>query len=191
MRPTDEALIAQNQPITIDKNWTLFLDRDGVINRRIVGDYIKRVEELELLPGVLDFLSAVQSDFQHIVVVTNQQGIGKGIMSHEDLHLVHQHLTEQVNAHGGQIDAIYYAPQLSAENHPDRKPGPGMAMQAKEQFPAIDFSRSIMVGDSPSDIEFGRRLGMKTAFVLTNEVASRPEADLYLDQLAALKEYLR
>lgn len=176
--------------LTIDREFTLFLDRDGVINKRLVGDYVRTVEAFELLPGVLDFLSWASPIFYRIIVVTNQQGVGKQLMSALELDRVHQHFLELVDKAGGRIDGIYFAPQLKAEKHPDRKPGVGMALRAKADHPKIDFSKSIMVGDSPSDIEFGRRLGMKTAFVITQEVEERPVADLYLTALAALRQRL-
>lgn len=180
-----------DQPIEINQGWTLFLDRDGVINRRIIGDYVRSPEQLEILPGALETICWASAHFGRIVIVTNQQGIGKGLMSHADVERVHAHLIAQVEKHGGHIDACYYAPQLASENHPDRKPGPGMGHRAKADFPAIDFAKSIIVGDSPSDLAFGNGLGMKTAFVLTESVSERPPANLYLTHLADLSRYLR
>lgn len=153
----------------IDKTWTLFLDRDGVINKRLHGDYVKNVSEFEFLPGVLDALKIFSQVFGKIVVVTNQQGIGKGIYTAEQLHEVHTHMLQQVQAAGAHIDAVYFAPNLASENSRLRKPGIGMALQAKAQFPEIDFSRSLMIGDSVSDLEFGRAAGMLTMFVYHDE----------------------
>jgi histidinol-phosphate phosphatase family protein len=176
--------------LTIDREFTLFLDRDGVINKRLVGDYVRTTEAFELLPGVLDFLSWASPIFYRIIVVTNQQGIGKKLMTIRELDLIHQHFLELVAKAGGRIDDIYFAPQLKAEKHPDRKPGSGMALRAKADHPMINFSKSIMVGDSPSDLAFGHGIGMKTAFVITPEVQERPLADLYLPSLAALRQRL-
>lgn len=179
-----------DRPIEIDKSWTLFLDRDGVINRRIVGDYVRRPEDFEILPGAMEAIKWATGKFGRIVVVTNQQGVGKGLMSARNVKDVHRFLATAVENHNGHIDGIYYAPQLKSENHPDRKPGPGMALKAQQDFPEIDFSKSIMVGDSPSDLEFGRRLGMKTIFILTEEVNARPPADVYLTTLGELERYV-
>lgn len=172
----------------IDESWTLFLDRDGVINRRLMGDYVKRLEEFEILPGVLDAIKIFSKKFGRIVVVTNQQGIGKGLMTTEDLKLVHHHFQQKVNESGGRIDAFYHAPNLAAENSELRKPNIGMAHLAKADFPEIDFSKSIMVGDSISDMEFGKSAGMKCVFI--SEEKEVEIADLCINKLADLPGYL-
>ncbi|MCX6310520.1 MAG: HAD family hydrolase [Bacteroidetes bacterium] len=154
----------------IDKSWTLFLDRDGVINVRFPGDYVKRVEEFEFLPGAKKAIAKFSSLFGRVVVVTNQQGIARGIYTHEDLKAIHDFMKGELEKEGGKIDAVYYAPQSSSENSPMRKPGIGMALQAKNDFPEIDFSKSIMVGDTKSDIEFGKAAGMKVVFVADEEI---------------------
>lgn len=153
----------------IDKTWTLFLDRDGVINKRLHYDYVKNVSEFEFLPGVLNALKTFAAVFGKIIVVTNQQGIGKGIYTNKQLNEIHVLMVEQVHAAGGRIDAVFFAPNLASENSPMRKPGIGMALQAKAQFPEIDFSRSLMIGDSVSDLEFGRTAGMFTMYVYHDE----------------------
>jgi histidinol-phosphate phosphatase family protein len=153
---------------TIDQSWTLFLDRDGVINKRIVGDYIKRTDEFFLLPNVAKAIAIANQKFGRVVVVTNQQGIGKGLMNTSNLSEVHRYCSELLHKQGAKIDAYYFAPALSSENSSLRKPNTGMALQAKQDFPEIDFNKSIMVGDSNSDIEFGENLGMVTVFVHEN-----------------------
>ena len=149
----------------IDSNWTLFLDRDGVINKRPPGDYIKKWEEFEFLPGVQDALNILSKKFTRIIVITNQQGIGKGLMTEEDLQKIHQKMKAYVTKNGGRIDAIYYCPDLAGAENNCRKPGTFMAEQAKRDFPEIDFLKSVMVGDTLSDMEFGRNTGMKTVFI--------------------------
>jgi D-glycero-D-manno-heptose 1,7-bisphosphate phosphatase len=148
-----------------DRTWTLFLDRDGVINRRIVGDYVRSIEQFEMLPGVLESLIRCANHFGRIVVVTNQQGIGKGLMSEEDLRLIHKHFIQMVHEAGGRIDAIYHCPELAKNNPECRKPEIGMFNQARKDFPEIVPKKSIMVGDSPSDMEFGRRAGIHTVAI--------------------------
>lgn len=147
----------------IDSKWTLFLDRDGVINKRIVGDYVKNYSEFEFLPGVIGALNNLARVFETIVVVTNQQGVAKGLLSIKDLDEIHQRMICQINKYGGRIDGVFSCPHLAASNPECRKPNTGMAKQAKKRFPQIDFARSVMVGDSPSDMEFGERLGMVCA----------------------------
>ena len=151
--------------LNIDKSWTLFLDRDGVINKRLENDYVKHWIEFEFLDGVFDALKFFNSLFGKIEVVTNQQGIGKRLYRVEDLELIHKNMLYEISYHGGRIDKVYFSPHLSSENHPTRKPGIGMALNAKKDFPEIDFSKSLMIGDSMSDMEFGKAAGMKTVFI--------------------------
>lgn len=143
---------------------TLFLDRDGVINKHLPDDYVKSWEEFEFLPGVLDALVLLSEIFPHIVVVTNQRGVGKGLMTENDLTSIHETMLSVIQKNGGRIDKIYYCTDLSNESF-NRKPNSGMAYQAKKDFPNIDFEKSMMVGDSDSDMEFGNRLGMKTILI--------------------------
>ncbi len=149
----------------IDKSWTLFLDRDGVINERLIGDYVKSTDEFRLLEGVAEAIKIASENFGRIVVVTNQQGIGKGLMTERNLSEIHAYCLDMIQASGGHIDRFYFAPALAAEKSPLRKPETGMALQAQQDFPEIDFERSVMIGDSDSDIAFGRRLGMKTVYI--------------------------
>lgn len=153
----------------IDKTWTLFLDRDGVINQKLEDDYVKHWVEFEFLEGVHAALKKLKDVFGTIVIVTNQQCIGKGIIRTEDLELIHQNMLYEINYLGGRIDQIYYSPYLASENHPTRKPSPGMALQAQKDRPHIDFSKSLIVGDSLSDMEFGRNAGMKTVYISTQD----------------------
>ena len=146
----------------IDKSWTLFLDRDGVINKRIFGGYVKSWDEFEFLPGVLEAISIFSIIFNRIVIVTNQQGIGKGLMNESQLNTIHKKIIESVSNSGGRIDSIYYCPDLANKENNCRKPGINMASMAKEDFPDINLIKSIIVGDSVSDIMFGKNAGMKT-----------------------------
>jgi len=147
---------------------TLFLDRDGVINRKIEGGYVTNIENFEFLPNVLEALAILAKKFEHIFIVTNQQGIGKGIFSMKDLQEIHTYMLSKIVENGGRIDKIYIAPNLKSENHNDRKPNIGMAQQAQKDYPDIDFSRAVMAGDSLSDMQFGKNAGMTTVF-LTNQ----------------------
>jgi D-glycero-D-manno-heptose 1,7-bisphosphate phosphatase len=145
--------------------WTLFLDRDGVINKRLMGDYVKSWEAFEFLPGVLEALKILPKHFDRIIIVTNQQGIGKGEMTEAALHDIHQKMLGTIEASGGRIDAIFHCPDLATEPDNCRKPSPAMAYEARQEFPQLSFDRSVVVGDTQSDIEFGKYLGMKTVFV--------------------------
>lgn len=151
--------------LNINKDWTLFLDRDGVINKKLDNDYVKHWVEFEFLDGVFDALKKLDTVFGRIVVVTNQQGIGKHLYRVEDLELIHKNMIYEITYLGGRIDKVYFSPYLDSENHPTRKPNIGMALQAKKDFPEIDFSKSIIAGDSLSDMEFGKKAGMNTIFI--------------------------
>ncbi|MCB9246014.1 MAG: HAD-IIIA family hydrolase [Flavobacteriales bacterium] len=145
--------------------WTLFLDRDGVLNRRKIDDYVRSVEEFEFLPGVLEALKDANSIFGRIVVVTNQQGVGKGLMTEQDLNRIHSFMKNEVERAGGRIDAIYTCTALAAAKDPCRKPNTGMGLQARSEFPEIEFERSLMIGDSISDLEFAQNLNMPCVYI--------------------------
>lgn len=157
----------------INPSWTLFLDRDGVINHEKHLDYIHSWDEFVFYDGVFEAMSIFAAQFNRIIVVTNQKGVGKGLTKLEDLHLIHHNMKNQIESHGGRIDAIYFCSDLD-DNSPNRKPNPGMGLQAKHEFPEINLQRSIMVGNTLSDMGFGRNLGAFTVFLPT----TRPDVDL-------------
>ncbi len=157
------------QELHIDKSWTLFLDRDGVINKKIEGGYVLSTEMFEWIEGSIEAISKLSKVFGRIIVVTNQQGIGKGLMSEYDLQTIHNFMKTEIEKHGGRVEAIYHSPYLSIENNPMRKPGIGMPLQAKVEFPEIDFQKSIMVGDSKGDMEMAEKLSMKKIFIAVNK----------------------
>ena len=143
----------------------LFLDRDGVINRRIIDGYVTRREDFVLIDGALEAIAIFARKFDHIFMVTNQQGIGKGLMTETDLADIHGWFLQQVEAAGGRIDRIYHCPALKTEHSFMRKPSIGMALQARRDFPDVVLKQSVMVGDTASDMLFGRRAGMTTVLV--------------------------
>lgn len=144
---------------------SLFLDRDGVINRRIIDGYVTRREYFILIDGVLEAISIFTRNFDHIFMVTNQQGIGKGLMTEDDLADIHGWFLKQVESTGGRIDRIYHCPALKSAHSFMRKPSIGMALQARRDFPDVVLKQSVMVGDTASDMLFGRRAGMTTVLV--------------------------
>lgn len=152
--------------IDIDKSWTLFLDRDGVINIENLGSYITKWEEFIFCDCALEALKLLNEVFGHIVVVSNQRGVGKGIMSLDALKEITTNMTNKIAEYGGRIDKAYACTATSDSDH-NRKPNTGMALQAKEDFADIDFKKSIMVGNSISDMEFGKKLNMHTVFLTT------------------------
>lgn len=169
--------------LSFTKDWALFLDRDGVISRRITDDYITRWEDFRFLDGVLEAIARLSKIFGHIIIISNQQGVGKGLMSEDDLRVIDKEMKKQVVLAGGRIDASYYSPYIASENHPDRKPGTGMGLKARADFPAIDFSRSVMIGDTASDMIFGKNLGMITALISDEDQPDIGSADFHFRSL--------
>jgi D-glycero-alpha-D-manno-heptose 1-phosphate guanylyltransferase len=166
----------------IDPNWTLFLDRDGVINQERANDYVQHWEQFIFNSGVLHTFKTLSDHFGRVFVVSNQRGVGRGIMTEAALQSIHLEMQREVAIVGGRIDKIYYCTDVDAKSF-HRKPNPGMALQAKKDFDAIDFSKSIMVGNKPSDMRFGRAAGMFTVFVTTtnpDQAYPHPDIDLLL-----------
>jgi D-glycero-D-manno-heptose 1,7-bisphosphate phosphatase len=155
----------------ITNDWTLFLDRDGVINHEKKGDYIRNWSEFKFYPESLAALPLLAQKFDKIIITTNQKGVGKSLMTVADLNLIHQNMTQYIIELGGRIDAIYFCSDVDNLSI-NRKPQPGMALQAKTAFPTINFTKSIMVGNRMSDMEFGRNAGMHTIYLAT----THPEA---------------
>jgi D-glycero-D-manno-heptose 1,7-bisphosphate phosphatase len=148
----------------IDKTWTLFLDRDGVINKKIDNDYVKDWNDFSFLYGSIEGIKILSNIFGKLIIVTNQRGVGKGLMTEEVLVSIHKRMVNEIIINGGKIDAIYYCTDES-DFSIRRKPNIGMAIDAKNDFPDIDFEKSIMVGDSLSDYMFGQHLGMKSIHI--------------------------
>lgn len=162
-------------------DWTLFLDRDGVINKRLPDTYVDSWKNFHFTHRCLEAINVFGTFFPTIVVVTNQQGIGKGLMSKEQLNEIHEQMVSSIERQGGFINKVYYCPGLRKDNPPCRKPNTGMGYQAKHDFPTINFQKSIMVGDSFSDIEFGWQLGMKTIFIEGKEEENERTANIPVD----------
>lgn len=172
---------SKNLKQILSGDWTLFLDRDGVINKRIIDDYVISTDQFEFIPGVKEALKTFAKYFKHIVIVTNQQGIGKGLMNETDLKEIHDMMVAQIEESGGKIDKVYHCPFLREENHIDRKPNVGMALKARKDFPEVNFKRSLMVGDSESDMEFGANLGMTNVYI--SEEMELPKKNVKIDFL--------
>lgn len=168
----------------VDAAWTLFLDRDGVINYNKDESYVFNTGEFKFIPGAVEAIRLLSARFGKIIVITNQRGIGKGLMDEKALAEIHQHMIEEIVKEGGRIDAIYYS-AYEDDKHYDRKPNPGMILEAKHMYPEIDFATSFMVGDKMSDMQLGRNVGAFTVFV--NSVQSGdPDVDV---SCRSLKEF--
>jgi len=169
----------------IDKDWTLFLDRDGVINHEKYQDYIHNWDEFVFYDGVKEAIRIFALKFKYIIIVTNQKGVGKGVTKLDDLYLIHQNMQSEIEKAGGRIDKIYFCTALEETNQ-NRKPNTGMGLEAKKDFPGIDFNKAIMVGNTLGDMEFGRNLGIKTIFLPT----TRPEVDVNDSRIDAVYDSL-
>jgi histidinol-phosphate phosphatase family protein len=143
----------------IDKTWTLFLDRDGVINDEKQNAYIKTWDEFIFLPGVEEAIKTLTEKFGNIFIITNQRGVSKGITKLEDLEEMHKNMLSRIQYAGGKITKLYYCVDID-DASPNRKPNTGMGFQAKKEFPEIVFSKTVMIGNTVSDMEFGRNLGI-------------------------------
>jgi len=157
---------------------TLFLDRDGVINVKLEARYVRNSNEFEFMQGALVAISKLSKLFKRILIVTNQQGIGKGIMTEDDLNLLHSFMTSEIGKLNGKINKIYFCPHLDTENCNCRKPNPGMINQAITDFPEIDRQNSYLIGDSDSDIEAGNRMNLNTVKVDNEYTLAKWTAEL-------------
>ncbi len=155
----------------IDNSWSLFLDRDGVINKRIYGGYVTNWKKFEFQSGAEAALSIFAEKFKYIFVVTNQQGVGKGLMSIGQLIDLHKDMISEIESRGGRITKVYFCTDLADLKNNCRKPSPIMAERAKRDYPDIIFKKSIMIGDSQSDIMFGKNAGMHTVLHLSSDNA--------------------
>ena len=169
----------------VDSTWTLFLDRDGVINHEKQNEYILNWSEFQFYPHVAEAIRLLSGKFNTIIVISNQRGVGRGLMTETDLLDIHERMKMRIEDDGGRIDRIYYCTAPEATNF-YRKPNPGMALLATKDFPAIDLSKSIMVGNKPSDMQFGRNAGTYTVYVKTTDptlLLPHPDIDLAFDDL--------
>lgn len=144
---------------------TVFLDRDGVINDKMPeGRYVTSWAEFHLLPGVAEAIAKLNQAGLRVVVVSNQRGISLGLYTAADVLSIHSALQNLLSSHGAHVDGFYFCPHGRGECN-CRKPLPGLFEQAVAEFPEIAAATSVMIGDSKSDVEFGRRLGMTVVFI--------------------------
>jgi D-glycero-alpha-D-manno-heptose 1-phosphate guanylyltransferase len=169
----------------VNDSWTLFLDRDGVINYEKENNYILNWDEFEFYPGVTEAIRILSKKFDKIIVISNQRGVGRALMTEEDLLDIQRRMKLTIEEDGGRIDKIYYC-TAQEPTHFCRKPNPGMALQAVNDFPSIDLSKAIMVGNKLSDMQFGRNAGTYTVYLRTThpeQPLPHPDIDLAFDSL--------
>jgi histidinol-phosphate phosphatase family protein len=145
------------------------------------------------MPYAKQGLKMMRAIFGKLIVVTNQQGIGKGLMTNSDLMKIHWQMeTELITDVDVRLDAVYHCPDLASSNSPNRKPEIGMALQAKKDFPTINFQKSLIIGDSISDMEFGKKAGMFTLFLSSSQdkaQANEHLIDLYFSNWIDVIQY--
>jgi D-glycero-D-manno-heptose 1,7-bisphosphate phosphatase len=163
-------------------NRAVFLDRDGVINRKAPeGQYITTLEDFELLPGVAQAIASLNRDGFKVIVVSNQRCVAKGLISTYDLELMHEWMRRKLLVSGAMIDDIYYCPHDKQPPCACRKPAPGMLLAAATAH-QIDLASSWMIGDSYSDIQAGRSAGCLTIQVAGSD-ARTGHPDLHAESL--------
>jgi D-glycero-D-manno-heptose 1,7-bisphosphate phosphatase len=164
-------------------NKAVFLDRDGVINRKLPeGQYVTRWEEFQFLPKVAEAIAALKSSGFRVIVVSNQRCVARGLISLSDLELIHQQMLATLAAANAVVDKVYCCPH---EKYPPcgcRKPQPGMLLLAAQDY-GIGLVNSWMIGDSETDVEAGKTAGCKTARILNSGESSNGTADLFAESL--------
>jgi D-glycero-D-manno-heptose 1,7-bisphosphate phosphatase len=156
---------------------TVFLDRDGVLNEKMPeGRFVTSWREFNLLPGVPQAIARLNRAGLRVVVVSNQRGVALGLYTPADVHAIHSAFQEELQSHGAHVDGFYFCPHDKRQCN-CRKPLPGLFEQAQAEFSEITAATSAMIGDSLSDIEFGRRLWMLTIFIDGNPQHRKPGAE--------------
>ena len=170
----DNSFPAPTFPGSLD---TVFLDRDGVLNEKMPeGQYVTRWSEFKVLPGVVEAIGMLNTTRVRVVVVSNQRGGALGLYTEEDVREIHAEFQKLLETRGAHVDAFYFCPHDKGLCN-CRKPLPGMFEQAVAEFPTINPASSVMIGDGLVDIDFGRRLGMKTVFVEGDPERQQPGAE--------------
>ncbi|WP_164891127.1 D-glycero-alpha-D-manno-heptose-1,7-bisphosphate 7-phosphatase [Botryobacter ruber] len=141
----------------------MFLDRDGVINVKIDNSYVLSEQDLEILPGIPAFMAWAKKHFRLILVITNQQCVGKGLLSLTALDTIHRLINQKT---GSLIDDFFVCPHLVQDQCGCRKPNEQLFLKAAEKY-NVDFANSWMIGDAETDIIPAKKLGIKTIFFST------------------------
>ena len=138
----------------------LFIDRDGTIIKQIDGEYISSINQIELIETIFPAILMLQNEGYLIIMVTNQAGINKGILSKEQVDEINQHIIQSLKRQGIEVSAVYVCPHRTDEKCKCRKPEPGLLLKAAEEH-IIDLGNSVIIGDSDKDTEAGLKAGLK------------------------------
>lgn len=175
----------------------VFLDRDGVLNPHIPGGYLLRAEDVTVLPGVAAAVRRLNDAGMRVIVISNQQGVGKGLMTRSDLDAIERRMGEILEREAGAyLDGCYYSTEMASENSPRRKPLPGMLLEAAHDF-GLTLARTVFAGDSATDIAAGHAAGVgRTALLLSGGIRAYaegdfiPAPDLVFPNLASLVDWV-
>jgi histidinol-phosphate phosphatase family protein len=157
----------------------VFLDRDGVINRKAAaGGYVTRWQDFHFLPGATEAISLLVRAGWSVVVITNQRCIAKGLLTVPELETIHRKMLHELGKSGAHVEAVYYCPHEKQPPCTCRKPLPGMLLTAAHEH-QIDLASSWMIGDSDKDVEAGKRAGCRTVLLTSNLRAESEFADFF------------
>jgi len=179
-------------------NKAVFLDRDGVINKDF--GYVYRIEDFFIYDEVYPALKKLRDAGFKLIVITNQSGIGRGYYTEEDFLNITKHMKEKLKEKGIVLDKVYYCPHHPEGVIPEftkkcncRKPETGMIEEAVKEF-NIDLSNSFLIGDKETDIQAGKKMGLKTILVKTGrgkDFISNTSADYIAENiLDAVENYI-
>jgi D-glycero-D-manno-heptose 1,7-bisphosphate phosphatase len=149
----------------------VLLDRDGVINQRIVGGYVTCWDQFVFLPGALEGLRLLTEKNFQVIVVSNQAGVGKALMTAADLQEITRRLVKEVEAQGGRICSVYYCTHRAEDNCSCRKPKPGLLLEAQAEH-HFAFADTFLIGDSESDLLAAHAVGCPAIMVSNGPPAS-------------------
>jgi D-glycero-D-manno-heptose 1,7-bisphosphate phosphatase len=155
-----------------------FLDRDGVINERLgPHEYVERWEQFRFVPGVVPMLRGLTAQGYELVVITNQQGVGKGVMSAAALNTIHEAMATALAGEGLTLAHVLHCPHLEEDHCFCRKPRPGLIYRALNESPfLIDLPRSILIGDAQTDMLAGRAAGICSRVYIGHPDDAGPDA---------------
>jgi D-glycero-D-manno-heptose 1,7-bisphosphate phosphatase len=171
-------------------NKAVFLDRDGVINRKPPeGEYVTRWEEMQFLPGVEEAIALLTKAGYFVFVASNQRCVAKGLLSQNDLDLMHQRMCQELAAKGATITKVYYCPHEKHSACECRKPAPGMLVAAASRY-KLDLAASWMIGDSEADVKAGKNAGCRTIRIAGERTSENERADVLAGSLYDAVEQL-
>jgi D-glycero-D-manno-heptose 1,7-bisphosphate phosphatase len=155
----------------------VFLDRDGVINRKAPeGRYIAHWSDFQWLPGAATAIAALNRAGLRVIVVSNQRGVALGQYTPADVDALHAAVQHHLQSYGAYIDAFYFCPH-DKDQCDCRKPRPGLFLRAFRDYPEVSAAKSLLIGDSLSDIEAARNLGMRSIFISGDPAVRKPGAE--------------